>query len=218
MVLTQLIKNEIDGKPIQKQLVSALLLGTNLPVPRDKDVGGVFQQVPLCLSAKQVGCVITYASFRSTIPPPADTKFGKVAGEDRVSACTNPAALSGGSGQLHAYLSTLGSGASAAPVGPDLWLKGSKIDTPFVSVPGLLTAECVANEKGSYLSITIHGNPADPRTDDISGDVLRNGQLQADWGLHLIDVNLSIGNLIDIVREQGKMYRAGTKTSRRTTQ
>ena len=31
------------------------------------------------------------------------------------------------------------------------------IDTPFVSVPGLLTAQCVSNEKGSYLEITVHG-------------------------------------------------------------
>ena len=65
MVLTDLIKKEIDGKPVQEQIVSALLLGTSLPVPGDKDVGGAFQQLPLCRSAKQVGCVITYASFRS---------------------------------------------------------------------------------------------------------------------------------------------------------
>jgi hypothetical protein len=41
-VLTQLIKNEIDGKPIQSRIISALLLGTNLPVPKGKDVGGAF--------------------------------------------------------------------------------------------------------------------------------------------------------------------------------
>ena len=47
-VLTQLIRNEIDGKPVQSRLVSALLLGTNLPVPKGKDVGGAFQNIPLC--------------------------------------------------------------------------------------------------------------------------------------------------------------------------
>jgi hypothetical protein len=215
MVLTQLIKNEIDGKPVQKQIVSALLLGTNLAVPRGKDVGGAFQHLPLCHSSKQVGCVITYASFRSTVPPPANSKFGRVTGDNMISACTNPASLSGGSGELNAYLSTPGSGLSSRPAGPDFWVKGSKIDTPFVKVPGLLSAECVANEKGSYLSVTVHGNPADPRTDDISGDVLTNGNVQADWGLHLIDVNLAIGNLIDIVRDQSKVYRTGNRTSRK---
>src|SRR4030095_7075492 len=58
-VLTELIKKEIDGKPIQKQLVSALLLGSNVAVPQQKDVGGAFQQVPLCRNSKQTGGAIT---------------------------------------------------------------------------------------------------------------------------------------------------------------
>jgi len=216
MVLTELIKREIDGKPIQKQLVSALLLGTSLPVPRDKDVGGAFQQVPLCRNSKQTGCVITYASFRANAPPPANSRFGKVAGPDQIAGCTNPAALKGGTGELHAYLSTKGSGASAAPV-VSPWSKDAPaIDTPFVSVPGMLTAECIANDKGSYLAVTVHGNPADPRTDEITGDVVREGKVLPEWGLHLIDVNLSIGNLIDIVRDQTKVYQPqkGTKISK----
>src|SRR6266481_9481212 len=109
-VLTQLIRNEIDSKPVQSRIVSALLLGTNLPVPKGKDVGGAFQHVPLCHATNQTGCVITYASFRATAPPPANSRFGRVAGENMVSGCTNPAALTGGSGELHAYLGTHGSG------------------------------------------------------------------------------------------------------------
>jgi pimeloyl-ACP methyl ester carboxylesterase len=207
MVLTELIKREIDGKPIQKQLISALLLGTSLPVPRDKDVGGAFQQVPLCRDSKQTGCVITYASFRANAPPPANSRFGKVAGQDMIAGCTNPAALKGGSGELHAYLSTRGSGASAAPVVRPWAKDAAAIDTPFVSVPGMLTAECVSNEKGSYLAVTVHGDPAGPRTDEITGDVIRDGKVLPEWGLHLIDVNLGIGNLIDVVRDQAKIYR-----------
>ena len=217
MVLTELIKKEIDGKPIQKHLVSALLLGTNLPVPRDKDVGGAFQQVPLCRHSKQIGCVITYASFRSDAPPPANSRFAKVGGQDLVAGCTNPASLKGGSGELHAYLSTRGSGPSAAPVKP--WVtNGAAIETPFVSVPEMLTAECVSNEKGSYLSVTVHGNPADPRTDEITGDVVREGKVLPEWGLHLIDVNLGIGNLIDVVRDQTKAYRSSNKPNSQSTQ
>ena len=208
MVLTELIKREIDGKPIQKQLISALLLGTNVAVPRDKDVGGAFQQVPLCRNSKQIGCVITYVSFRANTAPPTNSRFGKVAGQDLIAGCTNPAALKGGSGELHAYLSTRGSGASAALV-VQPWVKDTPaIETPFVSVPGMLTAECVSNEKGSYLAVTVHGNPADPRTDEITGDVVREGKVLPEWGLHLIDVNLSIGNLIEVVRDQAKVYRS----------
>ena len=114
-VLTQLIRSEIDGKPVQPRIISALLLGTSLPVPKGKDVGGAFQHMPLCHSAAQTGCVIAYASFRSTIPPPENSRFGRVQGENMMAACANPAALGGGTGQLHAYLSSGGRSHSSSP-------------------------------------------------------------------------------------------------------
>jgi hypothetical protein len=210
-VLTQLIRNEIDGKPVQERLISALLLGTSLPVPKGKDVGGAFKNLPLCRSAKQTGCVVAYASFRTTVPPPADSRFGRVQGDGMVAACVNPAALGGGSGELHAYLSSGGRG-NGSSAEPRPWVTPAQpITTPFVSVPGLLTGECVANEKGSYLAVTVHGDPKDPRTDDIAGDVVTNGQVQANWGLHLIDVNLAMGNLVDLVGQQAKAYLANKK-------
>lgn len=210
-VLTALIRNEIDGKPVQDRIVSAILMGTNLPVPKGKDVGGAFQHLPLCHSASQTGCAIAYASFRANVPPPANSRFGRVAGDGNVSACVNPAALSGGSGELHAYLAAAGRG-NGSSAEPKPWVTPAQpINTPFVSVPGLLTAECVSNEKGSYLAVTVHGNPADPRADDIVGDVVTGGQVQADWGLHLIDANLAMGNLVDIVGQQAKAYLAKQK-------
>ena len=214
-VLTQLIRNEIDGKPVQSQIISALLLGTSLPVPKGKDVGGAFQHMSLCHSATQTGCVVTYASFRANVPPPANSRFGKTADASMASACTNPAALSGGSSELHAYLSSGGSIVNGASVEPKPWVNPPQpITTPFVSVPGLLTAECVSNDKGSYLAITVHGDPSGPRVNDITGDVVIGGQIQADWGLHLIDVNLTMGNLVDIVGQQGKAY-LGAKTAKK---
>src|SRR5215471_8452653 len=49
-ILAELIRREIDGKPVQSRMVSAILLGTTLAVPKGKDVGGAFQHVPLCRS------------------------------------------------------------------------------------------------------------------------------------------------------------------------
>jgi hypothetical protein len=205
-ILTELIRQEIDGKPVQSQLVSAILLGATLAVPRGKDVGGSFQHVPLCRTVLQTGCLVTYVSFRSTSPPPADTRFGKVAEADMVAACTNPAALGGGRGDLKAYLARDGGTiVDATPSKP--WVTPERsIDTPWVSVPGLLKAQCTSNEHASYLEITVHGDPSDPRTDDISGDLIVNGQPLRDWGLHLIDVNLGIGNLVDIVGQQSRAW------------
>jgi len=205
-VLMQLIREKIDGKPIQKQIVSALLLGFNVAVPKGKDVGGAFQNLPLCRSAQQTGCVISYVSFRATAPPPTDSIFGRVPGDGLVAACVNPAALAGGKSELHAYLPAgrvPGPGSSS-----DAPAQASEIKTPFVSLPGLLSGECVSDDKGSYLAITVNGNPADPRPDDIRGDVVMNGQVVPQWGLHLIDVNLAIGDLVEVVKGQSAAYRA----------
>ena len=94
-------------------------------------------------------------------------------------------------------------------VKPKPWVVPEKpIDTLWVSVPGLLTAKCATNEFAHYLEVTVHGDPADPRVDDIVGDIGPAAQPLANWGLHLIDVNLAMGNLVDIVRLQSKTYTA----------
>jgi Protein of unknown function (DUF3089) len=206
-ILVELIRREIDGRSIQSRIVSAILAGTNIAVPRGKDVGGSFQHVPLCHSATQTGCVITYASFRSTIPPPANTLFGKAVDANMVAACTNPAALAGGSGELHAYLDTTGRTISRViPVKP--WVTPDQpIKTPWVGVPGLLSAKCASNANASgYLEVTVNGNPNDPRVDDIIGDFPSDSGVLAQWGLHSIDMNLAMGNLIDIVAQQATTF------------
>lgn len=205
-VLMQLIKNEIDGKPIQSKIISALLLGTNVAVPIGKDVGGSFQNVPLCRSASQLGCVISYVTFRSDVPPPANSRFGRVPTEGMTAACVNPAALNGGKAEMHAYLSSGSNGVSTEAAQPKPWATGAKIETPFVSLPGLLSGECVTQDGASYLAITTNGNPSDARTDEIPGDVVVNGQVLKDWGLHLIDAHVAMGNLVDVVAQQSKAY------------
>jgi hypothetical protein len=206
-VLTQLIREQLDKAPLDPRLIAALLIGTSVGVPSGAEMGGSFQQLPLCRANEQLGCVVTYASFRATSPPPAGALFGRTRDPNLIAGCTNPAALGGGSAELHAYLSTQGSGASSTPPAP--WTStGATIATPFVSVPGLLTAQCVANENGSYLEVTVHGDPQDVRVDDITGDVVSNGTLQAGWGLHLIDMNLAMGNLIDLVKAKSAAHLA----------
>lgn len=204
-VLIELIKHEIDGKPVQKQILSVILAGTRFQVAKGSDVGGDFQKIPLCHSASSLACVIPFASFRALTPPPANSYFGKSAGPGTVAGCVNPAAISGGSGSAQAYLPAagraLGHGLEAKP-----WAEGKTVQTPFVILPGMITAECAHDEVANYLAITVHGDPKDPRVDDIPGDVVVGGTVQPQWGLHLIDVNLFIGNLIDLVRTQTKAY------------
>jgi hypothetical protein len=210
-VLAELIRREIDGKPVQSRLVSALLLGATLNVPKGKDVGGSFQNIPVCRKASQTGCLVAFSSFRSTVPPPANTMFGKTADPEREAVCTNPAALGGGSGALRAYLSATGRTITGTTP-PKPWVVPEQaIETPFVSVPGLLTAECKSNEHATFLEVTVNGDPADPRVDDITGDIGVAGKPVASWGLHLIDVGLAMGDLLDVVRQQSKAFSAKKK-------
>jgi hypothetical protein len=210
-VLIQLVKEEIDGKPIQKRIVSVILGGTVLQVPVGKDVGGDFKSIPLCRSTAQVGCVIAFASFRANVPPPPGAPFGASGGPGLMAACVNPAAPGGGSGALEAYLPA--GRVALSPQAPVEWVKGGPpITTFFVKVPGLLTGECVSNAHGSYLAVTVNADPKDPRTDDIAGDILVNGKVLTSWGLHLIDMNLTMGNLVDDVDAQSKAWLAANGT------
>ena len=49
-------------------------------------------------------------------------------------------------------------------------------------------------------------DPAGIEDDDIVGDIGVAPNVLANWGLHLIDVNLVMGNLLDIVSQQTKAY------------
>jgi hypothetical protein len=193
-MLNQLIAEEIDDEPLLRdQLLSGMLIGTSVAVPKGEDVGGDYQNVPLCRRADQVGCVITYATFRDTSPPPADTFFGVVREGDGVAGCTNPAALEGGSGVLSPYL------VSNEPAYADP-AANEAITTAFISLPDFVTAECVERDGVNYLEVHVEADPADPRADDIGGD------LTPQWGLHAADINLAMGNLIDIIRTQTAAY------------
>jgi hypothetical protein len=155
----------------------------------------------LCRAADQTGCVISWASFRDDAPPTENALFGRPRTGEGVSACNSPAALAGGSAELRSYfpadpnasiLSSLGvSGEDATP-----WVEGAQVTTPFVTTPGLVTAQCVSKGGFDYLEVTVNGDPADPRVDDIGGD------LTPEWGLHLQDVNLVMGDIVELVRSQ----------------
>ena len=207
-ILQGLIANEIDARPVQKQLVGAYILGATFLTPKGKNVGGQFKQIPLCTKPGQIGCVVNYSAFRSTVTPPGNTLFGKSNDAAMSGSCTNPATLGAGSAPLKAYLSATNRmiAMSGGPAKP--WAADKTIDTPFVSVPGLLTAGCKTNEFATYLEISVNGDPADPRVDDIAGDLGIPGKPIAQWGLHLIDVNLAMGNLLDLVDAQSQAYRA----------
>lgn len=204
-ILKQLLIEEIDRRPIAGQLISAMLIGTNVGVPEGRDYGGELKSISLCRQEKQWGCIVSYVSFRADAPPPANSRFGVMTQPGLVAACTNPAALAGGKALTDNYLGTNGAGLASAKQGP--WTAdGAPVTTPFVKAPGLLSAECVSNGKFRYLAVTVNAVPGDPRTDTIVGDVSVGGQVLADWGLHLIDMPVAMGDLVALTETQAKTW------------
>src|SRR5262249_35736029 len=84
----QLIAKQIEGTPVQKQLVSAILLGGNVQVKAGSPTGADFKSVPACTSAAEAGCVVAYSSWSHT--PPAGAAFQDARSGDHV-LCVNPA-------------------------------------------------------------------------------------------------------------------------------
>lgn len=207
-ILTELIRREIEGTPVQSRIVSALLIGApgGILVPRGRDAGGTFAHLPLCRAATQTGCVVAYSAFRNTAPPAANTAFGKSADSTLVAACTNPAALGGGAGALNGYFDAKGE--TALAMGPtDPWTVGGRpIATPFVRIEGLLEARCTSNAFASYLEVTVQRGPDSPASRDIQGDLVEP------LGLHLVDLEVAMGNLVDLVGQQTRSYLGSARS------
>ncbi|WEJ99761.1 MAG: DUF3089 domain-containing protein [Candidatus Sphingomonas phytovorans] len=214
LVLKEVIAKSIEPDAVRRNIISAMLLGANVAVPVGKDVGGDFKRLPLCRKDDQFNCVISYVSFRADSPPPANSRFGKVPEPGMVAACTNPAALAGGKAVTDAILGAKGAGAGSAPMAP--WTSDNlPVTTPFVKVPDLISAECVSKDGFDYLAVTVNGNPADPRTDTIVGDVSLGGVILKDWGLHLIDMPVEMGNLVELADHQAAAWRGTPHKARR---
>lgn len=198
-MLTGMIAADIDPKPaVQKQLVSALLIGGGVAVPEGEDVGGTFKNVPLCRTKGQTGCVISYVSFSKETPPSMSSTFGKAPADGQQLGCTEPAALAGRAGELSS-----GSYIARQRVNPTFAADGfadlpSDFSTPFLLYRDVFRSTC-KNENGfSYLEVSLEMGEDDPRP----SPPYRSAALEAALGLHLMDYNIQLGDLLDAVALQ----------------
>ncbi len=205
-MLIRLIKTQIDNDPsVRSHLVSAIVLGGNVTVPVGKVVGGSFDHVPACTSTTETGCVIAYSSFDTT--PPANSLFGRpgagvslLAGQGASAGlqvlCVNPAAPGGGTGPLIPYFPSRTAASGIVAAAGQL----PALPTPWFTEPGLYTGTCMSQGGATWLQVSAPTVPGDPRT------VVKE-TLGPTWGLHLVDVNIALGNLVDLVRAEAASYR-----------
>ncbi len=191
-ILIPLLHDLVDSNPaLRKLLVSALLMGGNVVVPDGKTVGGSFGHIPACTTTTEIGCVAAYSSFDQT--PPANSLFGRpgkgislLHGQTTTAGlqvlCVNPAAPGGGAATLEPYFPT---GTAPAP----LW----------VSYPDLYRAQCMSVGGATWLQVTTLTTPGDTRP-------IATETLGPTWGLHLLDINLALGNLVALVGSESGAY------------
>jgi hypothetical protein len=205
-ILVHLLRQEVDGNPtVRHRLVSALLLGGNVTVPKGRDVGGDFDHIPACRSSRETGCVVAYSSF--TRKPPPNSQFGRTTSDAGVRLltpaggsrglrilCVNPASPAGGTALLDPYLPALALAFLSHGHAPS-------VRTPWVSFPGEYTARCESSGDATWLQVSrtrgrTRGQP--PLTE------LRDAAI----GLHVLDVNIALGNLVRLVRNEAAAYHS----------
>jgi hypothetical protein len=190
ILLSRLLAEEIEPDPAQHRLlVSAILSGhPGLAVPNGKDVGGDLKKTPLCRAPGQTGCAVVFASYAATDLTPRRF-FGRVSGEGRSAACVNPAAPGGGAAPLRSFL--------RPPVGPTS-------GPPYLELVGQLQAECVSDAAGSVLRVTVLPGP----NAAVLHTALASAMIVPGWGLHIMDMSLAGGSLLDMVDAQTRTWTA----------
>ena len=195
LMLQQLIARDIEGTPAARRMKLAIIPGFNTMVPQGKLVGGTFKSTPLCSKPGQVGCVISYVSFRERNAPPAGARFGIADKPGMTVACVNPA-RAGAAGWVPLDSYWYARSSLPVPGGPIAWSSEGASPTPFVHTAGLVSARCVNDGPRGYLSIRTNADPKDRRTDRVGGEVGALGFFLPGWGMHMIDINAPQGDLV----------------------
>lgn len=199
-MLTNLLSMVIDkDEKLREQMISAVILGGGPAVPPDETVGGTFKNIPTCTEPGQVGCVIAYASYAEEMPPSGAALFGRdLDGGAQQVICTEPGKLAGNEGNYAgSYIRLQTNSPTFAMDQPPEF---ADVKTPYVLYRDYFKGECVRQAPFTYLKIS-----ANPSEDDERSKPGYRSPIEAmGWGLHLVDFNLALEDLIKAVELQAK--------------
>jgi hypothetical protein len=191
--LRELLTRRIEDDPDERDLlVSAILLGSTVRAPVEPEHRLDAGYLTPCTTRDQTGCVVSFSTYPADAPPGDTGFFGGVRDTpDERALCTNPATLGGGAAPLASIL-------IAHPS------RDGGVTTPYVRYDGLVEGECVVSDQFHYLEVRYQSSAGDHWPTDLGG------RLSSPWGLHLLDANVALGDLIDLVSHQGARH-AGTR-------
>lgn len=209
-MLTSLVKAKIDEDPaLRSQMISALIIGSSITVAKGQRTGGSFKNVPTCSSSKDTGCVVSYMSFAQEAPPKAGGAFTRSIPAGLELACTDPAALTGNKGNyLASYIAT--KTVLAANFTNDLGgTMPADAKTPFLIYPDMFKGQCKTTADGiNYLEIALAKAADDVR----EPPPYRSSTVESiGGGMHLMDYNLEIEDLLELVTEQARALHAAKR-------
>ena len=181
-------------------MLSAMLLGYNVEVPEGQ-VGR--RQLPHdpALHPRRPDRLRRHLCLlpRRAAPPPAGSLFGRAAAPGIPSAA--PIRPRSAAPPPRRSIPT-GSPPRALGAPRHRLVVGRAAAGALPAHRGLVSAACVNRGPLGYLAVTVNADPADARTDGIPGDVYLAGVPAPGWGLHLVDMNLAMGDLIRVVEAQ----------------
>ena len=111
--------------------------------------------------------------------------------------CTNPAALGGGSAPIEPLFprAPFAPGSTIGALTVAIGAPRPSVDTPWLSFPDSYSARCSKTDGASVLQVSPRG-----------GAPVLTPVPAANWGLHIADVNIALGDLTELVRRRARNF------------
>lgn len=212
-MIVRLLRKHFDtaaDAAMRARLLLALPIGAEVDVAAGRTTGGTFANIPVCTQPNETGCVVAYRTHAAGEPVDPD-RWAPPQGRETV--CVNPAALDTGAAPSEPRLLSR----AYYALWPELrrFMFGvSDVTTPFVVLRDAYLARCVRGTSGyAYLEVRSAPPPPPPRAPD--GSALRPDPVDlhdrrfkiGKLGLHVLDMQLAQGDLVDLVARRVKGAR-----------
>jgi pimeloyl-ACP methyl ester carboxylesterase len=178
-----LLKDTFDqSDELRPRLLVAMTIGFSVEVPDGADTGGTFQHLAPCKGPDQTSCVIAYRTIAEGDTP---SSIGEAPPGHHV-LCVDPSD--------HALLSE------------SVFRSKDGIKTPFTSVRELYRAHCITDARGhGFLAIAEARVPGDQRP-----SLIDLGSSHGGIGLHVYDIQVAQGDLVELIRHKARTGRPAT--------